>query len=79
MKKFWSVFWKVFGISLVLAIVTGIIMGLVSRSGDVIYTVVMGTVAAGFGICGIIGLAVIPVEMFFEDRMKGRGTENAAE
>jgi hypothetical protein len=79
MKKFWSVFWKLFGISLVLAIVTGVIMGLVSRSGEVIYAVVMGTVAAGFGVCGIIGLAIIPVEMFFEDRMKDGGAENAAE
>jgi hypothetical protein len=79
MEKFWSVFWKLFGISLLLAIIAGVITGLVFRSGEAAYTVVMGTIAAGFGLCGIIGLVVVPVEMFFEDRMKGRGTGNAAE
>jgi hypothetical protein len=79
MEKFWSVFWKVFGISLFLAVIVGIIMGLVSGSGKVSSTMIMGVVSVGFGVCGIIGLVVVPVEMFFEDRAECGGAKNAAE
>lgn len=78
MERFWSIFWKLFGISLVLTVFLGIIAGFVLRSAGVTYAIVQGTFAIGSGVCGVIGLVVIPVEMFFEDRIKGGGTENAA-
>jgi uncharacterized membrane protein len=79
MEKFWNIFWKVFGISLLLAIVIGIIMGFVSRSNGIIYAVIQRTIAVGFGICGLIGLVVIPPLMFLEDRIKGGETEDAVD
>ena len=79
MKNFWNIFWKMFGVALLLVVITGIIMGLVSRSAGLIYTVIQGTITVGLGLCGLIGLAVVPVEMFIEDRIRGGGLENAVE
>jgi hypothetical protein len=79
MEIFWNIFWTVCGISLLLTIVIGIIMGFVSRSNGITYAVIQGTIAVGFGVCGLIGLVVIPALMFFEDRMKGGEIADAAE
>jgi hypothetical protein len=77
MEKFWGIFWKAFGISLVLAVVAGLIIGFVSGSSGIISAVIMGVIAVGFGACGVIGLVVVPVQMFIEDRMAYREAENA--
>ncbi|MDR3130762.1 MAG: hypothetical protein LBU18_04375 [Treponema sp.] len=75
MRKFWSIFWKIFGISLVSAVIAGIIIGFVSHSAGIVYAVLQGTFAAGSGLCGAIGLAVVPVELFFENWTKNGGRE----
>ncbi|MDR2178152.1 MAG: hypothetical protein LBP20_08970 [Treponema sp.] len=69
MKKFW----RAPGISLLPAVIVGIIMGFVSGSSGMISPVMSGAVSVGFGLCGITGLVVVSVEMFFEDRAKSRG------
>jgi uncharacterized membrane protein len=79
MEKFWNIFWKLFGLSLLLTVIVGIIMGFVFHSTGVAYAVIQGTFAVGSGLCGLIGLVVVPVEMFFEDRVKGGGREDAVE
>jgi hypothetical protein len=79
MEKIWNVFWKMFGIALLLAVIAGIIMGFVFRSTEVTYSIIQGAIAVGLGLCGLIGLVVVPVEMFIEDRIRGGGTEDAAE
>jgi hypothetical protein len=79
MEKFWNIFWKALGIALVLTIIVGIIIGLVSRSTGITYSIIQGTIATGLGLCGLIGLVVVPVEMFIEDRVRGGETGNAVE
>jgi hypothetical protein len=79
MKKIWNIFWKTFGIALLLAVITGIIMGFVSRSAGVTYSIIQGAIAVGLGLCGLVGLVVVPVEMFIEDRIRGGGTVDAVE
>jgi uncharacterized membrane protein len=79
MEKFWNIFWKLFGISLLLILAVGIIMGIVSHSAAAVYGMIQKTIAAGFGICGFIGLLVVPVEMFFEHRVKGGESEDAVD
>ncbi|MDR2743450.1 MAG: hypothetical protein LBB98_15065 [Treponema sp.] len=54
-------------------------MGLVSRSSGMTYGIIQKAIATGFGICGVIGLVVVPIQMFFEDRAKSGGTGDAAE
>ncbi|MHB9293640.1 hypothetical protein Holit_02767 [Hollandina sp. SP2] len=77
MEKLWHIFWKVFGISLLLTVMAGIIIGFVVRSTGVTYKVVQGAIAAGLGVCGLIGFVVVPAELFFQDRAKGGGTGDA--
>jgi putative effector of murein hydrolase len=79
MKKFWNIFWKVFGTLTILTLIIGIIIGFASHSAGTTYTVIQGTIAVGLGLCGIIGIIVVPVEMFLEERAKGKGIEDAAE
>lgn len=66
MDKFWSFFWKLFGIAVVMAFIAACIFGIKNESA-VAYTIVQYTVAGGLGACGIIGLVVVPIEMYFED------------
>jgi hypothetical protein len=76
MERFWSIFWKTFGIALLLTVILGLIIGLVSRSTGITYSVLQGAIAVGLGVCGLIGLVVIPVEMFITDQARGGGTGN---
>jgi hypothetical protein len=79
MERFWGVFWKVFGVALALALIAGIIAGLIVRSAGLTYAVTQKAIAVGLGLCGLIGLVVVPAEMFLESRMKSGGTNDAAE
>jgi LDH2 family malate/lactate/ureidoglycolate dehydrogenase len=79
MEKLWVVFWKGFGISLLLTVMAGIIIGFISRSVEVTYRVVQGAIVVGLGVCGLIGFVVVPGELFFQDRAKGRGAGDAIE
>jgi uncharacterized membrane protein len=79
MEKIWNIFWKLFGVLMLLAVASAIIMGFVSHSAAAAFAGIQKTIVAGFGICGFIGLVVVPVEMFFTHRAQGEGAENAAE
>jgi hypothetical protein len=68
MKTFWSLFWRIFGAVLVVMFARGCILGIIKHSADVVYTLLQQTIAFGLGVCGIIGLVVIPIELYFEDR-----------
>ncbi|MDR2793469.1 MAG: hypothetical protein LBB61_07375 [Treponema sp.] len=68
MKKFWSLFWRLFGAALVMAVVIGCIIGIIGHSTRIIYNTIQYTFVTGMGICGVIGFAVIPIELYFEDR-----------
>jgi hypothetical protein len=75
MEKFWNFFWKIFGAMSLLAIVIGIISGIVQHSGQVTYLVVQKTIAVGVGISGVIGLFIMPLELYLEDRKQRRNHE----
>jgi hypothetical protein len=79
MDKFWSLFWKLFGVSLLVALAIGVILGIVQHSGALIYSFSQIVVAVGLGITGIIGLVVVPIEMYFEDRARGKGGRSVVE
>jgi hypothetical protein len=72
MNNFWSLFWKLFGAALLIMVMVGCVWGLITRSLEVMYTIVQQTLVVGMGICGIIGFVVIPIELYFDDRSQRR-------
>jgi hypothetical protein len=70
MDKFWSRFWKFFGIAWGIAFFGGIGWGIAAHSGGLIYNNVQKIVALGLGVCGTIGIVVVPIELYVRDRMK---------
>jgi hypothetical protein len=89
MNKAWVMFWKLFGIALVAALAVGIILGVARQSSAFTADIVQKIMVIGIGICGFIGIAVIPLELYFTDRAArarhekldqtaGYGNENAS-
>ena len=72
MNFFWFLFWRIFGAALIIMLIGGCVLGIVKQSSDIVYTIVQQTMAVGLGVCGTIGLVVIPIEMYFEDRNQRR-------
>ncbi|MDR2537292.1 MAG: hypothetical protein LBC46_03190 [Treponema sp.] len=68
MDKFWSLFWKLFGVSLLVAFAIGIILGIAQHSIAIVYSFGQAILASGLGISGIIGLFVMPVQLYLEYR-----------
>jgi hypothetical protein len=68
MDKFWSLFWKFFGIALGAAFAVSIILGMVWHSPDVTYSIIQKIIAVGMGVCGVIGMIIVPIELYFIDR-----------
>jgi hypothetical protein len=68
MDKVWSWFWKIFGCALVAAFVVSIILGIAMHSGSVTYAILKGTFVVGIGICGVIGILMVPIELYFSDK-----------
>ncbi|MDR3171170.1 MAG: hypothetical protein LBU17_05995 [Treponema sp.] len=79
MDKSWSLFWKLFGVSLLVAMVIGVIIGILQHSGAVIYSFTQTIIAVGLGISGIIGLVVVPVALYCEDRASRKGGKGVVE
>ncbi|MDR2150987.1 MAG: hypothetical protein LBO67_09340 [Spirochaetaceae bacterium] len=68
MDRVWSVFWKLYGIAFGAATLLSIILGIVQRSGQLVFVMVQNILGISMGLCGIIGLVLVPVEMYFTDR-----------
>ncbi|MDR1149200.1 MAG: hypothetical protein LBK66_11270 [Spirochaetaceae bacterium] len=88
MNKAWVIFWKLFGIALVAALAVSFILGIARQSGALTADIAQKTMVIGMGICGLIGIAVVPVELYFTDKADrarheklgqtaGYGNENA--
>ncbi|MDR0589467.1 MAG: hypothetical protein LBG25_02865 [Spirochaetaceae bacterium] len=78
MDKFWSWFWKFFGAACGGAFVVSIIWGIAHHSGAVTYAAVQKIIALGLGICGIIGIVVVPMDLYFRDRADSMKNNTAA-
>ncbi|MDR1863064.1 MAG: hypothetical protein LBQ67_03990 [Treponema sp.] len=72
MKQAWKIFWKLFGTTLAAVFVVGIVVGTIKQSPSIVYQAFQQILAVGLGVCGIIGLFVVPIEMFIEDRKERR-------
>jgi hypothetical protein len=70
MKKFWPLFWRLFGIVLFIVVIIGFVIGGINHSLAITYAIVQQAIAVGLGVCGIIGLVVVPIELYFEDRIQ---------
>jgi uncharacterized membrane protein len=68
MKQFWNKFWKIFGAAVAAAVIISVVLGIVNNSAGFAYTMIRQIIAAALGVCGIIALVVVPVEMYIEDR-----------
>jgi hypothetical protein len=68
MHKWWSFFWKFFGAALLAMFFAGIVAGVVKHSTALVYAITQQVLALGLGVCGIIALVVIPLDMYLEDR-----------
>jgi hypothetical protein len=69
MEKFWSWFWKLFGAAMAAALVINIILGIVWNSAKFVYQAVQTVFIVGIGICGLIGMIVVPIELYVTDRI----------
>ncbi|MDR1363325.1 MAG: hypothetical protein LBJ35_04690 [Spirochaetaceae bacterium] len=89
MDKIWPVFWKFFLIVIVAAVIVSIILGIERQSSALAADLLQKTMVIAMGICGVIGIAVVPVELYFTDRANrakneklgrvlGAGNENAS-
>jgi hypothetical protein len=65
--------------ALLVAFIIGIILGIVQHYFAVIYSFTQSIMAVGVGITGIIGLSVVPIEMYGEERASNKGGRNVAE
>jgi hypothetical protein len=79
MNKFWSLFWKLFGVSLLMAFVIGLLLGIVQHSAAIIYSFSRTIMAVGLGISGVIGIVVVPAQLYLEDRASRKEDRNVAE
>jgi hypothetical protein len=70
MYLFWSLFWKFFGVVLGAAFVVGLFVGIAHHSSEIVYAVIRNAIAVGLGICGVIGLVVVPVQLYIEDKAR---------
>jgi hypothetical protein len=70
MNKFWSLFWKLFGAALLIVLFIGCMLGIIQHSVTIVYETFQMTMAVGMGVCGIIGIVVIPIELYVEDRIQ---------
>ena len=77
MNKFWPLFWKLFGVSLLVAFVIGIILGIAQRSIALVASFGKTLLALGLGISGVIGVLVVPVQLYFEDRASHKEEKSA--
>jgi hypothetical protein len=74
MEQFWSIFWKVFAAAIVVMVIASIAGRIITLSPDFASMLLRQTFAAALGVCGIIGLGVVPVEMYLEDRNRREKT-----
>ncbi|MDR1300906.1 MAG: hypothetical protein LBK43_00340 [Treponema sp.] len=68
MDKFWSLFWKLFGVALGISFAVSIILGIVGHSGDITYSIVQKIIAVAMGVCGVIAMIIVPIELYVIDR-----------
>jgi predicted RND superfamily exporter protein len=75
MNKIWLFFWKFFAAALIAALAVSVILGIVNNSSEVAYAIAQKVMVVGIGVCGIIGIIVVPVELYLIDRAE-RGKNN---
>jgi hypothetical protein len=68
MNKAWLMFWRLFGIALVAALAVSIILEITRQSSAFTGDIAQKIMVIGIAICGLIGIAVIPVELYFTDK-----------
>jgi hypothetical protein len=61
------------------AFAIGIFLGIVQHSAAVVYSFSRTVIAVGLGVAGVIGLVVVPIEMYFEDRASRQEGRNVVE
>lgn len=71
--KVWDLFWKIFGLVFAAALVVSVILGIARQSGEFTAELIQKVFVMGVGICGVIAVAIVPVEMYFTDKLKRGG------
>jgi hypothetical protein len=74
MELFWQIFWKIFGFVVLAAFAVSGVLGIITGSADIASFIIGRTFVIGLGICGVIGLVVVPIELYLKDKIKGGGT-----
>jgi hypothetical protein len=67
MERFWKGFWKFFGIALLAMLAAAVVFGIINHSSKITYTIAQGTFVAALGVCGLIALVIVPLELYLED------------
>jgi hypothetical protein len=54
---------------MIAALVINIILGIARNSAEFVYQAVQTVFIIGIGICGLIGMIVVPIELYVTDRI----------
>ncbi|MDR0583067.1 MAG: hypothetical protein LBG57_01775 [Treponema sp.] len=78
MNLFWKIFWLTLAAALGLVLIAGCALAFYYKSADVFYRTIQYTFAIGLGLCGIVALIIMPVDLYIEDK-KARRKQDAAQ
>jgi hypothetical protein len=67
MNKTWLVFWKIFAFAICAAVAAAIVAGITVGAG-IGYSILKNTFTASIGVCGVIGIMITPIELYFLDK-----------
>jgi hypothetical protein len=68
MKLYWKIFWLVLGI-LELVLIGGCVVSAYLKSAGIFYQAMRLAFTVGSGVCGLVALIALPIELYFEGKM----------
>ncbi|MDR0568645.1 MAG: hypothetical protein LBG87_05515 [Spirochaetaceae bacterium] len=66
-----KLYWKIFRLTLGLVIIGGCVVSVYLKSAGIIYQTIQLVFTVGSGVCGLVALIAVPIELYLEDKKKG--------
>jgi uncharacterized membrane protein len=78
MNLFWKIFWLTLAAALGLVIIAGCALAFYYNSAGVFFRAIHYALVAGMGVCGIVALVIVPIDLYIKDK-KARRKDYAAQ
>lgn len=72
MNLFWKIFLLTLAAALVLVLIVGCALAFYYNSAGVFYRAIQYALVIGLGVCGILALVVVPIDLYIEYRKMRR-------